>query len=144
MAPLVMLRRGRLKFVHTPVDPDQLYDLQADPLELRNLAADPAHAALVQAFRAEVAQRWSMPELTARVIAGQKRGRFHCAAQSQGTLQPWDHQPFQPASRPASVTCATTLTSTRWRPEPVFRSCAPPEALFHRRFQAHKSPLRWR
>jgi choline-sulfatase len=94
-----MLRRGRLKFVHTPVDPDQLYDLQADPLELSNLAADPAHADLVQAFRAEVAQRWNMPELTARVIGSQKRRRFHYAALSQGTAQPWDHQPFQPASQ---------------------------------------------
>jgi choline-sulfatase len=99
VAPLVMLRRGRLKFVHTPVDPDQLYDLQADPLELNNLAADPAHVASVQAFRAEVAQRWNMPELTARVVESQKRRRFHYVAQSQGTAQPWDHQPFQPASQ---------------------------------------------
>jgi choline-sulfatase len=99
VAPLVMLRRGRLKFVHSPVDPDQLYDLQADPLELSNLATDPAHASSVQAFRADVAQRWNMPELTARVIGSQKRRRFHYAAQSQGTAQPWDHQPFQAASQ---------------------------------------------
>lgn len=99
VAPLVMLRRGKFKFVHTPVDPDQLYDLAADPLELCNLAADPAHAAMVQAFRGEVAQRWDMPALTAQVIASQKRRRFHFAAQSQGAAQPWDHQPFQSASQ---------------------------------------------
>lgn len=99
IAPLVMLRRGPLKFVHSPVDPDQLYDLATDPLELNNLATDPEHAPTVEAFRAEVAKRWDMPALTARVIASQKRRRFHYEAQNQGAAQPWDHQPFQPASQ---------------------------------------------
>lgn len=99
IAPLVMLRRGALKFVHSPADPDQLYDLVADPLELHNLATDPDHAAIVKAFRTEMAERWDMPSLTARVIASQKRRRFHYEAQSQGAVQPWDHQPFQPASQ---------------------------------------------
>ena len=49
--------------------------------------------------RPEVAQRWDMPALTAKVIASQKRRRFHYAAQSQGAAQPWDHQPYQPASQ---------------------------------------------
>ena len=31
IAPIVMIRRGRWKFVHSPADPDQLYDLAADP-----------------------------------------------------------------------------------------------------------------
>ena len=38
IAPIVMLRRGRFKFIHTPADPDQLYDVTADPLERKNLA----------------------------------------------------------------------------------------------------------
>ncbi len=42
IAPLVMIRRGRYKFVHSPVDPDQLYDLHEDPDELQNLAPDAA------------------------------------------------------------------------------------------------------
>ncbi|MBP7920807.1 MAG: choline-sulfatase, partial [Limnohabitans sp.] len=29
----------------------------------------------------------------------QQRRRLHYAAQSQGVVQPWDHQPFQPASQ---------------------------------------------
>ena len=28
-APLMMIRRGTFKFVHSPGDPDQLYDIQA-------------------------------------------------------------------------------------------------------------------
>ena len=35
IAPLVMIKRGRYKFVHSPVDPDQLYDLAEDPEESR-------------------------------------------------------------------------------------------------------------
>jgi choline-sulfatase len=99
IAPLVMLRRGRHKFVHSPADPDQLYDLVADPDELHNLATDPAAAALLQALRAEVAARWDMPKLRAAVVASQRRRRFHYAAQSVGAHQPWDHQPFQAASQ---------------------------------------------
>ena len=54
IAPLVMIKRGRYKFVHSPVDPDQLYDLLDDPDELRNLAHDPRHGARVRELRAEV------------------------------------------------------------------------------------------
>src|SRR3546814_4904124 len=38
-APLVSIRDGRFKFHHCELDPPQLSDLEADPLELRNLAA---------------------------------------------------------------------------------------------------------
>src|SRR6185437_2879523 len=31
VAPIVMIRRGAEKFVHSPADPDQLYDLAGDP-----------------------------------------------------------------------------------------------------------------
>ena len=42
LAPMVMIRRGRWKLIHTPSDPDQLFDLEADPLELVNLAETPS------------------------------------------------------------------------------------------------------
>ena len=34
-----MVRTGSHKFIHSPADPDQLYDLAEDPDERRNLAA---------------------------------------------------------------------------------------------------------
>jgi choline-sulfatase len=99
VAPLVMIRRGAYKFIHCPVDPDQLYDLAADPDELTNLTADPAHAARMQAFREEVAQRWDLERLKADVIASQARRRFVDKALGQGVQTGWDHQPLRDAGQ---------------------------------------------
>ncbi len=94
-----MIKRGRYKFVHSPVDPDQLYDLTDDPDEVRNLAATPAHASIVQAFKEEVAERWDLPAIHSAVIASQKRRHLVNDALRQGRYTPWDFQPFRDAAR---------------------------------------------
>ncbi|MDR3506791.1 MAG: choline-sulfatase [Caulobacteraceae bacterium] len=99
VAPIVMLRRGSMKFVHCPVDPDQLYDLASDPDERVNLAADPAHADTVAACRAEIAQRWDLDRLHAEVLASQSRRRLVADALTKGVQTPWDHQPHVAASQ---------------------------------------------
>ncbi len=99
VAPIVMIRRGRLKFIHCPADPDQLYDLKADPMERINLAGDPAHAKTVAAFRAETAARWSLDRLHADVLASQDRRRLVADALARGARTSWDHQPFIDASQ---------------------------------------------
>jgi choline-sulfatase len=99
IAPLVMIRRGHYKFIHTPADPDQLFDLAADPAELVNQATSPAHAATVAAFRDEVARRWSVDALHAAVLASQRRRLFVYAALRQGRYTPWDFQPLRDATR---------------------------------------------
>jgi choline-sulfatase len=99
IAPLVMIKRGRYKFVHSPVDPDQLYDLLDDPDEVRNLALVPQQAARVQELRAEVARRWDIPALHAAVIASQQRRHLVYEALRSGRYTPWDFQPIRDASR---------------------------------------------
>ncbi len=99
IAPLVMIKRGRYKFVHSPADPDQLYDLTADPDELDNLAGDVRHAARVRELLAEVAQRWDLDALHAAVIASQRRRHFVYDALRAGRYTPWDFQPARDASR---------------------------------------------
>jgi choline-sulfatase len=99
IAPLVMIKRGRHKFVHSPVDPDQLYDLVDDPDEVRNLAFTPQHAARVQEFLAEIERRWDLPALKTAVIASQRRRHLVNDALRTGRYTPWDFQPFQDASR---------------------------------------------
>jgi choline-sulfatase len=99
IAPLVMIKRGRYKFVHSPVDPDQLYDLIDDPDELRNLGHSAEHAPLCRELRAEVARRWDIPALHAAVIASQQRRHLVYAALRTGRYTPWDFQPTRDASR---------------------------------------------
>jgi choline-sulfatase len=98
-APAVMIRRGRHKYVRCPGDPDQLYDLDADPRELANLAGRAEAAELVAAFRAESARRWDLDALRARVLASQARRRVVARALATGDYTPWDHQPRVDASR---------------------------------------------
>jgi len=99
IAPIVMIRRGRYKFVHCPVDPDQLYDVAADPDERVNLAGQASLASVVEDFRTEVARRWNLSQLNEEVLASQQRRHFVYAALRQGRFQPWDFQPIRDASR---------------------------------------------
>ena len=99
IAPLVMIRRGRYKFIHTPVDPDQLYDVAADPDERTNLAGQGACANSVEAFRAEIGRRWNLSLVHQEVLASQRRRHLVYAALRQGRYQPWDYQPRRDASR---------------------------------------------
>jgi choline-sulfatase len=99
IAPLVMIKRASYKFVHSPVDPDQLYELRSDPDERRNLAGDPSQAGRLAAFRAEAAARWDLPALHAAVIASQRARHLVNSALREGRYTPWDFQPLRDASR---------------------------------------------
>jgi choline-sulfatase len=99
IAPMAMIRRGAYKFIHSPVDSDQLFDLTRDPGERDNLTDNPSHANLVAEFRAEVGKRWNLAELDARVRKSQRRRRLVDAALNKGKIQAWDFQPFRDASR---------------------------------------------
>jgi len=99
IAPLVMIKRGRYKFVHCPVDPDQLYDLIDDPDELENLAPAAAQAARVREFRAAVDERWNLRALHAAVLESQRRRHFVYGALRAGRYTSWDFEPRRDASR---------------------------------------------
>jgi choline-sulfatase len=98
-APIVMLRRGNEKFVHSPADPDQLYDLSRDPRELTNLAETPEAAERVDVYREEVSRRWDLATLAQRVRASQRRRRLVDEALTKGEPHAWDFQPHSDASR---------------------------------------------
>jgi choline-sulfatase len=85
--------------VHSPVDPDQLYDLIDDPDETQNLASAAAHAARVREFRDETMRRWDLPALHAAVIESQRCRHLVDEALRAGRYTPWDFQPVRDASR---------------------------------------------
>jgi len=99
VAPIVMIRRSRHKFVHSPVDPDQLYDVVADPDERVNRVAHPPEAATAAAFREEVARRWNLAAVHQAVLASQQRRHLVYASLRRGSHRAWDFQPLRDASR---------------------------------------------
>ena len=95
IAPLYMLRRGPWKFIHSPVDPDQLFNLVDDPNELNNLASK--HP-LAKKFRSEVEAKFDIPKIHAHVLESQQSRLMMFEAMKQGHHFPWDFQPLRDAS----------------------------------------------
>jgi choline-sulfatase len=91
-APGIMIRRGRYKFIHCPTDPDQLFDLAADPLEVSNLAALPAHAGRVGQLRQQIASGWDLEAIRTAVVASQRRRRYLNHINREQNVS-WDYQP---------------------------------------------------
>ncbi len=97
--PVIMIRRGPLKYIHCDSDPPQLYDLNDDPHERTNLATDPRYHNVLAGFAAEVTERWDGEEIRAKVIATQRSRRVLHAAMEAGAGEHWDYAPPSDASR---------------------------------------------
>jgi len=97
-APLVSLRYGKWKFNRCALDPDQLFDMEADPHELSNLADDPAHAGTYNSLSAKASARWDLSRFDADVRHSQAGRWVVYEALRQGGYFPWDYQPLQKAS----------------------------------------------
>ena len=97
-SPLVGLREGKWKYTNCALDPEQLFDLDADPQELTNLYEDPTHASTLEAFRVKAAARWDLEAFDAQVRASQARRWVVYEALRNGSYYPWDFQPLRDAS----------------------------------------------
>ncbi|MDJ0936280.1 MAG: choline-sulfatase [Kiloniellales bacterium] len=96
--PLIMIRRGRHKYVVGIDSPPQLFDLAEDPNELNNLSGQASVAEIEGTLAEEAGRRWELEGLRAEVIANQRRRRFVQAANLSGVHTPWDFQPIFDAS----------------------------------------------
>ncbi len=97
-APLVSLRSGQWKLNLCKLDPDQLFDLDADPQELTNLASDPHHSETLNALKAKAETRWDLDRFDADVRHSQAGRWVVYEALRNGSYYPWDYQPLQRAS----------------------------------------------
>ena len=92
-APMVSLRKGRWKYNRCALDPDQLFDLEADPQERVNRAGDPEAAQTLAELSAEADARWDLERFDREVRESQARRWIVYEALRQGRYTPWDHQP---------------------------------------------------
>jgi choline-sulfatase len=97
-SPMIALRTGRWKYTNCAIDPEHLFDLDADPHELNDLAEDPAHGKTLETLRIAAAARWDLEQFDAEVRASQARRWVVYEALRQGGYYPWDYQPLQKAS----------------------------------------------
>ncbi|GHF39242.1 choline-sulfatase [Seohaeicola zhoushanensis] len=98
IAPLVAIRSGRYKYTRCSMDPEQLFDLEADPNELFNLVGDFAHQQALDALRAEADRTWDLDQFDADVRRSQAQRWVVYEALRNGSHFPWDYQPLKRAS----------------------------------------------
>jgi len=98
ITPMVALVDGPWKYIACAADPEQLFNLDSDPKERTNLATDPAFAPVLERFQAMARARWDLNAFDAEVRQSQARRWVIYEALRQGTFQPWDFQPYRPAS----------------------------------------------
>ena len=96
--PAVMIRRGRHKYIRCPGDPDLLYDLETDPLELRNLAAAPDGAGSPQPSGRRATSAGTSRSSSARAREPARAAPRCRARWRDGAYAPWDFQPYSDAS----------------------------------------------
>lgn len=92
-APIRALVKEGFKYVYVHGQEELLFDLEHDPEEWFDLSADPAHQERLAALRAETLRDWDPDQACREVVASQRRRLFLREALARGRHTPWDYQP---------------------------------------------------
>ncbi|MFT5112485.1 MAG: choline-sulfatase [Parasphingorhabdus sp.] len=90
-APILMVKKNKLKYVTSGIDPEQLFDLATDPDELVNLAGNPDHLSEQQQLSQLATQKWDMPILNEQIKLSQARRLFLKQTLQIGETANWDY-----------------------------------------------------
>ena len=98
--PLMMIRRGKWKYVTCPADGSQLYDMEADPLEVKDLVksgvveTDEKVKRVFEGFEREAREKWDFEDITKQVLHSQRKRRLVWSALTKGKFTSWDYDPI--------------------------------------------------
>jgi choline-sulfatase len=93
IAPILMLRQDKWKYVCCPSDPEMLFDLESDPDERTNLAATGEPKEVLDRFRKLATGHWDVDDVRARVLDSQRRRKLLTVALETGKRAHWDYHP---------------------------------------------------
>ncbi|KAK3695167.1 alkaline-phosphatase-like protein [Podospora appendiculata] len=108
ISPLMMIKRGKWKYIACPADGPQLFNLESDPLELHDWAkslskkkalalesddAEKEARAVFEAFEKEAGTRWDFEKITEEVLQSQRKRRLVWSALRKGHFTSWDFNP---------------------------------------------------
>ncbi|KKY17499.1 putative choline sulfatase [Phaeomoniella chlamydospora] len=120
LAPVIMIRRGKWKWIYSPIDPPQLYDVESDPQENVNLAANYSNSLPSVTGINTAAKDSTNPfsELTAKLAPGIHKGsppsRF-LAPNANPPSPPITPQiPTDSLDLPSVIQSFLTETAQRW------------------------------
>lgn len=89
--PMIMLRKGRYKYVHVHEHEPLLFDMVQDPYETRNLAVLPDYAHILARFASRVMNQFDMQQIEKEIIQSQKERLILAESLKIGKKTSWDH-----------------------------------------------------
>jgi choline-sulfatase len=86
----LMVKKDKLKYTVSGLDPEQLFDLEADPDEMNNLTGDTKYSESLAELSGLAHAKWNIDELSRLVSESQVQRMFVRKTLKTGKVTPWD------------------------------------------------------
>ncbi|MBM7551548.1 choline-sulfatase [Thalassobacillus pellis] len=90
--PMVMLRKGRYKYVHVHEHNPLLFDLETDPQEINNLAENKNYKHVLNEFSDRIMDNFDLKEIREKITRSQRERILVADALRTGKKTSWDHK----------------------------------------------------